>query len=150
MRYIKTLFLLSLGLLTGCQAHFLNVQTQYLSLENLASVHVGTPDLAKDKPVIGQRLMVEWALPRNYQCFEDIELVLKVRFRNRKEDEAIVPVNRRKGIYLYYVVNQKYCETEGIATYKAELWNKGCLLETWQHPLWSELISFQIPEESQN
>ncbi|MFI5343180.1 MAG: hypothetical protein ACHQUC_03055 [Chlamydiales bacterium] len=146
MIFFRTISLLAIGFLTSCQVHHLNVQTQYLTHENLASYYVGTPDPEKDCPTIGQRLLIEWSLPTDDLCSGDLKLNLKIRFRNKKEDEVWVPINEKSGTYLYYVINKKYCQTGGIATYKVDLIGNGCILETWQHPLWSELITFQIPQ----
>jgi hypothetical protein len=146
MRYHHLFFLASLLLLTSCQAYRLNVQTQYVSRENLASYYVGTPDAEKNCPTVGQRLLIEWNIPQEYLCYPDLKLNIKVRFKNRKEDECSILLKENKGTYLYNVVNDKFHETGGISTYKVEISTEQCMLETWQHPLWAELISFQIPE----
>lgn len=143
--FCVTLSFLAICFLTSCQVHHLNVQTQYLTHENLASYYVGTPDPEKDCPTIGQRLLIEWSLPKDYLCYSDLKLNLKIRFRNRKEEEIGVSIGEKSGTYLYYVINKKFCQTGGIATYKVDLIGERCLLETWQHPLWSELITFQNP-----
>lgn len=145
MQYKKSFLLLFFGFLTSCQAHRLSIQTQYISRESLASYNVGTPDANLDHPTIGQRLLIEWSLPTDYLCYQDLTLVLKVRFKNRKEEEKSFHIQEKRGTYLYYLVNEKFCETGGIATYKAEMKSDGCIIDTWSHPLWTDLITFQIP-----
>lgn len=146
MIVFRTILFLAIGFLTSCQVHHLNVQTQYITQENLASYYVGTPDPEKNCPTIGQRLLIEWSLPKDDLCGRDLKLNLKIRFRDKTEDEMRLPIQEKSGTYLYYVINKKYCQTGGIATYKADLIADDCILETWQHPLWSELITFQIPQ----
>lgn len=145
-------FLAALGLLQGltsCLLHRLEVQTQYLSHENLASYHIGTPDPHLDQPIIGQRLLVQWSL-----CSSDVEghalfLHLKVRFRNHQEQDIKIPINKKRGFYVYDLTNQNYCESGGILTYLAEIYNESCVLESWKHPLWADLITFDFSQAEQ-
>ncbi len=144
MQYRTSFFILIFFVLTGCQAHRLNVQTQYISREDIASFYVGTPDAEKDCPTIGQRLLIEWMIPKEYLCYPDLKLILKVRFKNRKEEESSMSIKDKKGTYLFYVVNDKFCETGGISTYKVEIRAGQCILDSWLHPLWMDLITFPV------
>lgn len=145
-RFFSALLLSVILLLTGCQAPHLNIQTQYISREDLASSYTDTPDAEWHSPTIGQRLLIEWALPDDYSAYENLTLLLKVRFKNRQEEESRFTINNQRGTYLYYVVNEKFCQTGGIITYKAEISNGECVLDSWVHPLWMNLITFQIPD----
>ncbi|WP_228840624.1 hypothetical protein [Candidatus Protochlamydia phocaeensis] len=133
--------------LSSCVFQRLSVQTHYLSHENLASYYVYTPDPHLDNPIIGQRLLIQWSLPSSYCAYDDLALHLKVRLRNHKEETISLPLKSMKGTYLYYVVNEAYCESGGVATYKIDVTGGGCVLETWKHPLWVDLITFNIPQE---
>lgn len=146
--HLISLVLSSIGvlLLTSCKTHYLNVQTQYLSRENLASFHINSPDPCLEKPIIGQRLLIEWALPKNFCHYPNINMKLKVRFRNHKEEEISIPIQKRWGNYLYCVLEDQYFKTQGIVTYKVDLFTDNCLISSWKHPLWSELITFETCE----
>ena len=129
--------------------HRLEVQTQYLSHENLASYYVGTPDPLLNDPIIGQRLLIQWCFPRKFdRC--DLQLHLKLRLRNHEEKELIRPITENRGYYLYDLVNQAYCESGGILTYKVEIRKGPCILETWKHPLWVDLITFTLDQDINN
>lgn len=136
---MKKLLFCSL-LLTSCTFHRLQVQTQYLSHEDLASYHVQTPDPHIECPLIGQRLLIQWGLPACYLAYEDLKLTLKVRLRNRHEHVRSLVLKETKGTYLYRVINNVYRSSGGIATYKVEITGGGQVLETWKHPLWVDLI----------
>lgn len=147
IKSLKISSLLLLVLLTSCQPHLLDVQTQYLTHENLASFYVNTPDPARNDPDIGERLMIRWSIPSDYLCYDNLSLHLRVRFKDREEEEKILALTRKSGTYLYCVINETFCRTGGILTYKIDLIGGGCILETWRHPLWSELILFDNPEK---
>lgn len=144
------LFLLGLGILTmlsSCTLHRLEIQTQYLSHENLASHHIGTPDPALYHPLIGQRLLVQWSLCAQEVESGDLFLYLRVRFRNHREENVKIPITSKKGTYLYVLANEDYCQSGGILTYNAEIRNETCAVASWKHPLWAELIKFDFPAQ---
>lgn len=142
-------FFLAIGLLltsSSCLLHRLDVQTQYLSHENLASYHVGTPDPRLDNPNIGQRLLVQWSL-----CSSDFEnqplfLHLTVRLRNHQEQKLKIPIESKRGFYVYDLINQEYFQSGGILTYQVEITNESCVITSWKHPLWAELITLDLPK----
>jgi hypothetical protein len=131
---------------SGCTLHRLDVQTQYLSHEYLASYHVDTPDPRRYNPIIGQRLLVQWSLCAEEMSGQELFLYLKVRFRNHQEQEVTVPIRTKRGTYLYELVNEAYCQSGGILTYHAEIRNDSCILASWKHPLWRNLIIFDFSE----
>lgn len=142
-------FLLGLGMLfliSSCTLHRLDVQTQYLTPDYLASSHIGTPDPRLSQPLIGQRLLIQWSLSAQEMCEDDLFLYLKVRFRNHHEEEVSIPITSKRGTYLFHVNSELYCQTKGILTYLAEIRNSTCMLARWKHPLWVELIQLDFPE----
>jgi hypothetical protein len=145
-------FLFGLGislLFSSCTLHRLDVQTQYLSRESLASYHVETPDPFLYCPIIGQRLVIQWTLCAHEVEGHEVILDLKVRFRNHKEREVKVLITSKRGTYLYDLTNEDYCESGGILTYYAEIRDESCLLASWKHPLWVPLITLNIPENKE-
>jgi hypothetical protein len=144
--------LLSLVLLAGCTIEKLNVRTEYLSHENLASYIVETPDPLLNNPPIGQQLIVSWSLPKNYLDYEDLHLEITMRFRNREQIVKNICVTKVSGMFIYKLLNNEFIEKEGIQTYKVELIGGGEVLECWRHQLWVELIVLENqakPTESQ-
>jgi hypothetical protein len=140
-------FLLGLGILlsaSSCSLHRLDVQTQYLSHENLASYYIGTPDPHLDNPTIGQRLLIQWWLSSRDIENQPLFLHLIVRFRNHQEKEIKIPIETKRGFYIYDLNDQNYCESGGILTYFAEIRNESCIITSWKHPLWANLITFDF------
>lgn len=133
---------------SSCFPHDIDVQTQYLSHENLASYHIGTPDPHLDNTAIGQRLLIQWSL--SSEQMEDsndlstIFLYLTVRFRNHQEQEIKIPIYEKRGYYLYNLTNEDYCKFGGILTYKVEIQKNECIIASWKHPLWVKLITLDL------
>ena len=71
------------------------------------------------------------------------ELYLWVRFVNHEEREIRIPIEKRKGYYLFELLDEEYCETGGILTYFAEIRQGDDVIATWKHPLWTSLITFE-------
>ena len=140
MRLLAPLLLLCLA---SCSFHKLSVQTQYLSNQYFASYHVGTPDPERDDSLLGQRLFIEWCLPKKMTQGKELYLHLNIRFKNRKEDRTIIPICKRKGYTLYNVINKEFEETGGIRTYLIEITDGTDVLASWKHPLWVELITIK-------
>ena len=139
--------LLGLGILIGsnsCNLHRLDVQTQYLSRENLASFHINTPDPHLDHPIIGQRLLIQWCLPSQEVEEQTLFLYLIVRFRNHEQKEFKIPVDANRGYTVFDFTGQDYWESGGLLTYKAEIRNDSCVVASWKNPLWANLITFDF------
>ena len=132
--------LLPLAFLTSCSCNTITVQSEYVDRETLASFHVGTPDPLLSNPPRGQRLIISWSLPREYACYQEIHLVLKVRFRNREEKIHNIAIHKRQGTTVYEILDAVFCESLGIQTYKIDLVGDGETLDEWRHQLWADLI----------
>lgn len=133
--------------LTGCIGRRLDVQTTFLTQESLASTIISTPDPALLKPPIGQRLIVQWNLRREFTEYQFLSFHLKMRFRNQKELTICKHLKNKQGTYIYEVLNDAYLETKGgILTYRLDVYADGELIDMWQHPLWAQLIRFEPPQ----
>jgi len=152
--FLKTInYFTSISLLlltTSCQSHYLNVQTHYLSHQDLASFRVNTPDPAKETPIIGQRLMISWSLPKKYFNYQNLMLRVKVRFKDYQEDEVFISIYKKSGTYFYDLAQDEYLNRRGISTYKVELVDNNTIIYSWQHPLWMNLITFEKDEKGKD
>jgi len=137
---MKLVPILLIFILTGCSSRILTVRTEYINEEYLASYHVETPDPALYNPPVGQRLIIHWHL--TCAC-DDMYLRLQVRYRNREENVIKVPISIKSGYYCYTLLDEEYCRTRGILTYRVELICDGCVVTEWRHQLWADLIEFQ-------
>lgn len=136
-------FLFLLFIITGCYSPPIAVQTEYLTHQHLASSYVQTPDPRQQESYLGQRLIITWSLPSS--CGDGSELImnLKIRFRNREEQELFIPIKERNGTYIYDLMNQQFCQFGGILTYKIDIYSGNSVLAEWRHQLWAELITFE-------
>lgn len=135
--------LLLLILLCSCCRNHLTVYTDYVSHHNLASYYIATPDPALNNPPIGQRLIVSWTLPKSYGCYDDVHLDVAIRLKNRELVAFEVPIYSRLESYVYPIMNERYCETGGILSYKINLVADGLITEEWRHQFWVDLIEFE-------
>jgi len=141
-------YLLAVIFLTSCQETYLSVHTDYLSHINLASYHVGTPDPLLNNPPIGQRLIVMWSIPPNYLYYENLHLLVTIRLRNREQINENIEVVKRRGTFVYPLLNEDYLEKGGILTYKVDLIGDEIILEEWRHQIWNEQILLNQQIES--
>lgn len=136
-------------LLTGCGPS-VTVQTDYLSRKNLASYKVGTPDPHINHPNIGERLIIQWSLPKKVVKYRDAHLQVTLRFRNYDECTYSIPLKKKYGTTTYDLTNTPYYESGGIQTYKIDVVANGCILKEWKHQLWVDLIKIGEPDDSPN
>lgn len=123
----------------------LSVHTEYLSHQNLASYHVGTPDPKLFCPTIGQRLILSWNIDPCYKSYPNLTIKLIIRFRNREQIEKTLYIDRFQGTYVFPLLGENYFEANGILTYKVELLSDDLLLEEWKHQLWADQITLTEP-----
>lgn len=140
-------------LLYSCNQSSLTVQTDYISHKNLASYYVKTPDPRLNFPTIGERLIVGWAVPKEYLNYENLHLKITIRFRNREEMIEIFHLSKTRGTYVFNLLNADYISTRGILTYKIDLIGGDVILEEWRHRIWKDLIlinmNLQHPPQQQ-
>lgn len=139
-------FIVAVLTLVSCNKNILRVQSDYISVENLASFHIGTPDPRMINPSVGQRLSLSWYFPQSYYYSHEIKIRLKLHFGNHTLDELWISPEKAYGIYVLNLINQDFFEKKGILTYKAEVFSNDVVVEEWVHQLWVELISFDSKE----
>lgn len=132
---------------SSCNKDILSVHTEYITIESLSSYYIGTPDPKLNNPPFGQKLVVEWELPKEYTCTAETVLALTIRYRDRTEENLSIGIKKRSGRYVFCLNGDKYCEHGEILTYKVQLFDRDCLLEEWKHQLWAELILFEEETE---
>lgn len=136
---MRVLILVAIALLSGCSRHMLEVRSQYLHPELLASWQVNTPDPCKEC-FEGQEVIVRWKVPPAYFC-EDLKLVATFRYGNRELGEVVVPLKKSSGFWTYRLINADYWNKCGLVAYKVDLCAQGEVIYTWKHHVWSEIIN---------
>lgn len=135
---LKFLLIACLFLTASCYRQPLEVYIDAISGDQLASNHVDTPDPRRFCPDIGQMLVVTWNLPR---ADLEREIVLTIRYGDRSETTHNLILTSMRGLKIFELINEEYCQKQGISTFKADLYEEGCLIETVQHMLWCDLIT---------
>ncbi len=132
------LFTALLFFLTGCHTRMLQVRSEYLTPDYLASQRVETPDPCKNC-YFGQQVIVHWYLPPN-ECYSDLSLIATIRYGTRQIEEICVPLRKTSGYWIYRLLNADYFRKCGIVAYKVDLCAQDGILCSWRHHLWSEII----------
>jgi hypothetical protein len=142
MNFVRSLLYTCLTLcLTGCCPYeILDVHNDFLMPDRLASAHASTPDPRLECPLVGQRLRINWYMDQ-FAFYKDVTLCINVRFINHSEDSLKLNVLKPRGMFCYFVVNDDYCDTGGIVSYKIQLIGDGSIIDEWIHPLWQDLIT---------
>jgi hypothetical protein len=136
-----------LFLFSGCEKYYLTVKKEYVDRDRLASTFVGSPDPRQNHPPTGQELTIEWRLAPE-MVSEEPYLVLKILYQDYSEATFTYPIDRRRGIVTYALLDEAYREKEGLLTYKAEIFNnQGEVMKKWQQVLWTDLITLEEPQE---
>ncbi|MGE0198704.1 MAG: hypothetical protein AB7N99_09145 [Simkaniaceae bacterium] len=137
---LRQYLILSLLLLCGCEKYYVSVKREYVDQSKLASTFVGSPDPRQKNPPKGQELIIEWRLPQD-ALDQKLTLVLSVIYKNHSEETLCYPVDRRRGVITYALLDEAYRKTEGFLTYKAEIKTlDGMIVKEWKQQLWVDLI----------
>jgi hypothetical protein len=143
--------LLLLAFFTSCSSPPLHLHTAFISKDQLASYHVGTPDPRLMHPDIGQRLVIQWSLPTNLYNYPDLQLVVVLRLANGTEQQLNYPITQtwhsvfhptqHYGTEVFTLLDEEFLTTGGIITYKAKIHSGSVVLAEWYHCLWNETIT---------
>ncbi len=107
----------------------------------LASYHAGTPDPRLEHPPMGQKLILDWNVPREIFS-QKPEVVLDLILWNYTTKQVRFPITSRLDYATYRLLNEEYEKTGGIMTYKAAIvTEKGEIFREWKHQLWVNLIT---------
>jgi hypothetical protein len=135
--------LLALFLFSSCSRYYLSVYQESVHRESLASVYAGTPDPEQLHPPSGQKLIVEWQVPKAY-LIENPLVQLNVLFWNNTEEHYVWPINQRRGYEILELLDNENAKREKILAYRARVLNEeGQVFREWRHMLWVQLI--QLP-----
>lgn len=127
----------------GCNgSKHLSILSEVIDKDRLASVHVNAPDILQEKNSQGMRLYIHWKLPKKY-LGENIQGLLKIRFKSPHQEEIPFRVDQLKGHFIYDVVDKEYFDHEGVLAYKIELFCDQIPIDQYQHKMWCELIEFE-------
>jgi hypothetical protein len=126
---------------TGCRPYYLSVCQEWVDVRYLASFHAGTPDPRQAHPPIGQKLILDWRVPK--EIFKrKPEVVLDLILWDYTTRQIRIPIESRMDYATYKLLNEEYEKTGGILTYKAIIVTEdGKIFREWKHQLWVNLIT---------
>jgi hypothetical protein len=137
-------------LCAGCQKYYISISQDRVDRDFLASTQAKTPDPRQENPPLGERLIIEWQLPRSL-LEQEPSLHLHVIYKNYTEKVFVYPVHHRLDYVVYSLLDQEYQESKGILTYKADVQTQeGKSFVDWKHQLWTNLIVLEEDQEEQS
>lgn len=134
----------------SCCRSPLNVVDLYLTIGQLPSFHVGTPDPNLYCPTLGQRLIIRWNLGQRFRSYQNVRIDLSVRYCNREEVHIKIPINCPSGHTHFDLLNEEYFCKGGIQSYKLDLYGDDTLISCWRHQLWVDLVEVQDTDLEEN
>ncbi len=148
MRYPPLLLLpILMFFLPGCRQYYLSVCQEWIDIRYLASSHVSTPDPRQEHPPVGQKLILDWRVPKEI-LNEKPEVVLNLILWDYTTRQVRIPIKRRMDFSTYWLLDEEYQKTGGILTYKATIETQnGKIFREWKHQLWVNLITINQEEE---
>ena len=132
--------LLGLCVLFGCKPYYLSVCQEWVDASYLASTHVSTPDPRQENPPLGQKLIVDWRIPK--EIFDQKpEVILDLILWDYTTRQVKIPIHHRMDFASYKLLGDEYEKAGGILTYKAQIVTQdGTVFRQWRHQLWVNLI----------
>ncbi len=142
-------FLFLFFLCCGCQKYYLTLYQEKIDETSLASTYVGTPDPRQKDPPIGQKLIMEWQIPRELVQAHST-LFLQIIYRDYSEAQFEYPISYKSGYFVYGIEGKEYKEKGGLLAYKAQIRTKeGQVFRDWQHQLWVPILRLEKPSSAE-
>lgn len=150
LKYVL-LFSLMLGsIFSSCCIQKITATSRYVTVDSLASYHVGTPDPRLCHPPQGQVVTVSWFLYNEFSRYQTVEGKLRLLYRDHQQTTQTFPINSFWGSHSFALLNEEYFSSGGILAYKAEIYGDGELIQDWTHQLWTEIILFTPPDHQES
>ena len=138
-RYLSILLLLFA--LVGCNSHYLKVAKVPFDGNSLASTFARSPDPLQSQNLKGEKLYISWKVPVDVDP-KGCEISLQIIYKDLSEEVIKYPLSKRLGTFGFPLIGEKYQETNGFYSYKAEIVNKeGEILDSWQHLMWVNILN---------
>ena len=133
-------------LTTGCAEHYMSVCKVPIDRSSLASTYAESPNPQAKNPPKGEKLYVTWRLPFSIDP-KGMKIRLKVIYKDLTEAETVHPIPHRVGAFGYAVLNEKFIETNGFYSYKAELLDKeDKIVDVVKQRMWVNVINLKNVE----
>lgn len=136
----KFLLLASLLLFSGCEKYYISICQDSIDSSYLASSHVKTPDPRQENPPLGDRLIIEWQVPKALLDKTPV-LHLHVIYKDYSEQFLTYPMTSRIDYVVYTLLGEEYQQKKGILTYEAKIIDDQAeIFRDWKHQLFTHLI----------
>ena len=141
-------FALCFGLIvlsSSCSRYYLTCDRQARNVNYLASSFVKSPDPTPLDQITGEQIVVAWHVPRAFEKKAVCQLFLT--YWDYTQDMVEFTVQERLGQYCLENLGEQFEKNKGVIAYKAILKDPdGHVYQTWEHQLYTKLISISEEE----
>ncbi len=144
-----TILFITAVFLSGCQKYYISIAQESIDKDYLASVALSTPDPRQEKPPMGEKLIVEWKVSKEYLLLKPC-LYLHVIYKDYTEAFFTYEMPYKMDYAVYSLLGEEYQRKRGILTYQAEVrvGQEEPFLD-WKHQLWTKLIVIEEEDQPQ-
>lgn len=137
------IFLLLSFINASCGKYYLSVDQQWVDVNSLASMHIGTPDPRQAQPPTGQMLIIDRRVPKSV-LDQKPYVLLDIIYWDYTTKTIQIPMKRRMAYKTYKLFGGEYQNKGGILTYMAKIVTEdGKVFKESKHQLWVELIKVE-------
>lgn len=133
-------------MVSSCSRYYLTIEKERLSKDSLASSTIGSPDPRLANPPLGERLIIEWYIPKDL-ISKHPKVVLDVIYWNYTEQTIEFALDRNLGYKTLDLEGKDFEQKQGYLAYKAKLiTDDGKCFRVWKHRMWVNLIDVRQEE----
>lgn len=126
--------------ISGCQKYYISICQEKIDRDYLASTYVGSPDPRQENPPLGQKLIIEWQIPKDVLQKHPM-IVLQVVYQNYEESTFEYPILYKTGYVVNSLLGEEFVKRKGFLSYKAKIvLNDGSVFRNWEHQFWVDVI----------
>lgn len=129
-------FMILLVVATSCAHTSLDVRSEYVTHERLASVHRDTPDPRKESNEFGQQITMTWYIAKSSFAAGIPQLTLHLRYGNGEEKTETWPLPSQSGKRIFSIFGEDYVKKGGLGSYLATITVNGKAIAESHHKLW--------------
>ena len=142
-----TILFITAVFLSGCQKYYISISQERVDKDYLASVALNTPDPRLKNPPLGEKLIIEWKVSKEYLA-QKPTLYLHVIYKDYTEAFFTYKMPYKMDYAVYDLLGEEYLRKKGILTYQAEVRapEEKPFLE-WRHQLFTKLIVIEDEDD---
>ena len=129
-------------ILTGCYQKRIETTKIHIDRKSLASSFTNAPDPRQKAPPTGEQLLIHLDLDPEMEL-NSCRVVLYVLFKSLEAQEIEFIPKKHKQLISYFILGEKYQLSQGLLSYKLEVYENNKQHALYHHPMWFEKFSIK-------